>query len=214
MCNNQHLIDVMAKFRNGSLKDVEQIHSLSTFTVGEEIRGLVKLEDWTYIKDWLILDQDPFVRFAHMLLRNLLKEVGVKEFLLQLYETSKHPINKIGLLYDLLEYEDISMDNRLYFLQFLEDNHEVYQNYELEWYENESALFEAIRSRLKLIFSTTHLSHNITAGKVWIYLYNLSLLHQNKKAALDFAEKCRGQLDRFSDHVLEIVIDKYLKRQL
>ena len=187
-------------FRNYELVNESFIKELSKWKYSDKLRNHINHYFIEQIIDFIKTDKYPEIRLGHLLIRSLLlKEENIlKPILLELYEKSNNPINKIGLIFDLLEYPDVAQEKSEEFFTFLENYRGNFETYEMEWYENEENLILAIESSLKLYIDT---------NKNWIYLYLLSLVKFLK-------DKATKIIDKYFININDEFINKIKKRVL
>ena len=211
---------VLEDFENYKLTNEELIKHISTFRWSDIFREKIKeapLKHLERILDILEGDEGAEVRFAHMLLRSLMKcddlANDLKSRLLEIYSNARDKINRIGLIYDLLEFEDIAIERRGEFLNYIETNRKEYADYETEWYVNDEGLLSANRQRL---FEDPP-QHAGAFTKKWIYLYNLSLIKTTnyREMAIDVILNFRStrSLDEFTNQVCERALNELVGRR-
>jgi len=201
---DEYLIEKLFEdFRNYDLINKNFIRELSKSKYSDKFRSHIDRDDIEQIIDLIETDEDPEVRFGHLLIRSLLskEEAILKPLLLDLYENSKNTINKIGLIFDLLEFPDVAFHKSKIFYSFLEANREQFETYEMDWYENEENLISSIESRL------TSYRKN---PKKWMYLYLLSLVKFNKQKAKKIIDEYFQETDEFTIRIRNKV-EEYLK---
>jgi len=193
---------IIIDFKNYDLVDDEIIKEISTYKYSDKFRDIIKFEEIEQILDFIESDKDPNVRFGHLLLRPFLNENEdvIKPWLTDRWESFKNPINKIGLIFDLLEYKDVATKDNENFFNFLESNWGAFKKYELDWYGGESNLLLAVERRLDSLPKDK-------GYKKWIYLYLLSLVKQDKFKAIEIIKKYFNDSDDFINIVKKRVLE-------
>lgn len=201
---------IIEDFRNYTKIDNEKefISELANAKFSDEFREQVNIEDRERIIDFIESDEDPYFRFGHMLIRPLLKRNEskdiIKEVLLDIIDKVKEPKNKIGIIFELLKYSDISPEKSKHFYDYLEKNRKIVEEYEWEWYKDEHTLLTSIEERLeKAKYKESH--------KKWIYLYLLSLIRTKKEDAKYLLQKYFIDNDEEFICNLNKIVNNYLQ---
>jgi len=164
---------IVNDIRNDIVPSPEQCVELNRLSLIDEIRQFIIPQDWVHIRKICDSDNKDQRELGFGLLKTILHEHGIKEYLTAYYSRLDLTFREyVALQFTLLNYNDLDLSTHKALLNLILENRVKWYQHALEWTGGETKVLEYCDQRLKGSPKTKH----------WIYIALLALAGHKDEA--------------------------------